>query len=261
MKTIPCLAILPFFLAAHFASAQITIDFSAEQGFTSGPLHRQPSSGERWLEGQGVFMVDAERGILTYDSSADNWTSAAYSRGLTTGDVYVFVIEFQLTVGTLTPPRGDAMLSRFEFSGEDGNVFAAIRQRGGRANFFDLTISHNVGGTRENQRSDGISGELIGLESNGRGTAFSNGTSKKLRLLIIHRNTGQGRIASAVVLQDASSGEDIQGVVHEWTATESWINEVGKRFRISTGNMNTQIKDNGATSIAIENIRLGVANE
>lgn len=261
MKYVSLFLMLSVMWGAHFGMAQITIDFSSEQGFSDGPLHRQSGAGEdRWNENQpGSFMVDAANGVVTFDSSAGNWNNAVFARGLAVGDAYVFVIDFRLTAGTPSPPRGNALLSRFELVGEDGSAFGIIRQRGGRANFFDLQVANNLPEGRSTQQSDGFSGELIGLKVNRRGTAYTEATSNKLRLVIVHRRTGEeNTVESAVMLRDVASNEVIHGVVHRWEATEAWLKEEGKRFRMNTGNMNQSLGDNGATSISIDRIQIGV---
>lgn len=265
MKYISIVSILSLLLAAHVGSAQLTIDFSAEQGFVDGPLHRQPAAGDKWFEQRvGSFTVDAEEGVVIFDSSAESWSNATYANGLATGEVTIFAIEFQLTAGTPKLEGGNAILNRFDLVGEDGVASASIRQRADAPNFFDLWIFDGVGPKPNSSLgSTGFSGEAIGLKANKKGTKYKDGTSDKLRLIIVHRKTGEGALCtSAVVLQNALKNEEIQKVVlPNWDATEGWLNQRGKTFRMTTGNMNERIADKGATSFSIDSIKIGVATE
>jgi hypothetical protein len=259
---------LPILLAiwtTHAGSAQLVVNFSAEEGYVDGPVHRQPATGDKWREQRaGSFTVNADKGVLVFDSTAESWSNATYPTALGVADVYIIAIDLTITVGSPVLADGNSMMNRFDLFGDDGNASASLRQRGEAPNLFDLWAFDGVGEKpNASLQSTGFSGEAIGLVLNKKGTKYKNGTSDPLRLLIVHRKTGEGpQFTTAAVLRNLKTDQEVQKVVlPDWNATEAWVNQADKMFRITTGNMNQKSADKGATSIFIDSLKIGVATE
>lgn len=264
MKYVPAILVL-FICSAAPGWAQLVVNFTAEEGYVDGPVHRQPSEGDQWREPRpGSFSVNVADGTLTFDSSADNWTKATYSKSLGFGMTYILAIDFQVTIGSPMLKDGNSILNRFQLGNSDGFVSASVRQRGDKPDLFDIWLFENVGEKPPESRQSAVfSGEQIGLKARKDGKAYKDNVSDRLRLILIHRYTGEDlKFTSVAALINVDTETEILKVgLPGWTGTEAWLKSPDKDFSISTGNMNEKLSDDGATSIAIRSIKIGVAQE
>lgn len=256
------LSLLLLALLIQPAAAQLTIGFSAAEGYSDGRLHLQPGEGQGWREQRpGAYTVDAEKGVLKFDSSAQQWTLAALTQSLGFAKVYIFVVDFQVTIGSPTLSGADSVMNRFNLMGNDGPMVASFRQKGGgNSNSFDIWLHAAVGSTPyPSVQSRSFSGTDIGLATNSSGTKYEKNVSDKMRLVLVHRHDDSGfSFTSAASLLNLDKDSEIRRVtLPGWSATEDWFNQTDKKFAISTGNMNARTAGDGSTSFTIHSLRIG----
>jgi len=80
---------------AHFAYGQNVVNFSADEGFTNGPLYTQPNWDSNYQT--STWMVDAVQGIV---ATSSQWKRAAWKQGFSmagVGDKITFRVDLNFT--------------------------------------------------------------------------------------------------------------------------------------------------------------------
>lgn len=267
-----------FALAAVFygsmalpASAQFIVDFTAAEGYSSGPL----GSNADWtvFDGSGsdpnTFTVDASgSGTLTIDPSQPQFQSASYvgSGSTFTGNNYFgqSALSLDYANGTTSILSGAMQIPTFTFnnaSTPSENMSFILRQiapSGGdpnNGNRFNLAVGSNISGSNVTDFSSTFSGTDIGLAIDGSGN-WTDGQSDSLRIDFEAEYLGSDQWEQTITLFNIDTAMEVETISHIVTDNDGSFETNDHIFRVFPLNM-----DDLQAAVNIDNIGVAVVPE
>ena len=188
------------------------IDFTASEGYSTGPLH----TNTNWqAPDRDVWSVDASTGILTV-SNNNKWARAIYNLpnfNLNSNDYTcseTFSISFKKGSSAVVT-NGALALGIIAFCNKDKNpefIGACIRQI--KPNRFNFCIIAKLNGKNENRFSNSFDGALIGLSIDEGGNWLDTETDQLSFDFSLKHDGAQW--VQVLSLKNITTGSDIETV-------------------------------------------------